>query len=464
MRIVVLLLLIAYSVISCSTIDSDQEATVRIHVTDTVSKYASVTGKYAFWRFNDFCKVDENGQITFAKKIDEPELLYVKINKSYNSLLCYLEKGETIDINFSDHHYEISGSSVVARQNRLLQKIQEIRKRKSGWQMDSELSDSLTSAGPLYDVIEQTIDGFIQQNPDCSPDFIHYLRLDNRYYKTLGLLNMPRLVSKTYVPFSESQRNLLASSVIDSDDQLALLSGNYRTVLFAYLDQLRIEDPQHKLGKGNEVILNEVRLSQYLKSAGIKNYVTAKNILTLLPHIYSDPQTEPLIKEYCTEWTNLALLELQEMLTAQTKNELPLPRTLNISGIDKDEKCFQLSDYKGKLVLVCFWSVKSAISEYELFYIKQIRQLFPESKMEILGVAVDNLKYFSEWKQKMSGDQMVGYQIFCSEKDELIRQLGIGHLPHFCIVSATGELLHNNIPRPSSGMSHHLIKDLVGTR
>lgn len=446
----------------CTAKDDSNSVSVVIHVSDTVSNMASVTGKYAFWRFNDFYKT-KNAVISFERKSKYAELLHITMNKSYNSLDCFMENRESVEISFQQNKYEIIGTSTTSQQNRFLQKIDEIRKSESPNECSSVSSILRKSTEEKYADIERMIVEFENKYPERSQNFINYLHIDNKYYKILCDLNLSQGVSNTYIRYNEAQRNLLSATAKEPNEQIALLSANYRAVLFAYIDYLRIADPSHLLGSGSEFIQNEIKLSKYLPSAVLREYVVSKNIVELLPYINIDSQTQHLLKRNNSNWTSIIQSEQKKLAKQKKDYEVQLPFKPDISGIDKNLHRFNPDELKGKWLLVFFWSVKCNISENELHYLQQIKDYFPGSELEILGISVDDVEFLSDWKLFVSNGKIVGKQILCNNKDMLFEQFGINHLPHFSIIAPDGNVMYNNIPLPSTGMSHKLLKDLLET-
>lgn len=116
-----------------------------------------------------------------------------------------------------------------------------------------------------------------------------------------------------------------------------------------------------------------------------------------------------------------------------------------ISGLTVDDKPIKLSDFRGKLVLVDFWSSTCGWCRKENVYLKPAYEKFKNQNFTILGVSSDYRK--EEWLKAIEEDQ-THWNHLLLKRDEIRNTLNkycIAGIPHIILVSPEGIILEKEL-------------------
>ena len=104
-----------------------------------------------------------------------------------------------------------------------------------------------------------------------------------------------------------------------------------------------------------------------------------------------------------------------------------------------------VANYRGKVVLVAYWSTWCEPCKAETPRIARVRQKFASQGFEVVGVSLDNSKQAAEEYVRKNG---LGWpQIYeeGSMDSAPAVQYGIISLPYFLLVDADGRVLNRNV-------------------
>ena len=121
----------------------------------------------------------------------------------------------------------------------------------------------------------------------------------------------------------------------------------------------------------------------------------------------------------------------------------------NFTLKNANNKTVNLSDFKGKIVLIDFWSTwcKPCIEQFQ--YTKTIQEDFGESNVVIINIAIDD--DIESWKELMGKKKIEGVHLFAGNQTEKLKELyKINTLPHYVLVDKNGNIVENNNIRPNS--------------
>lgn len=114
----------------------------------------------------------------------------------------------------------------------------------------------------------------------------------------------------------------------------------------------------------------------------------------------------------------------------------------NTEGLTK-----QLSDYRGKIVILDMWATWCSPCQYQMLELRKIYQHYEESQVQILSIDIyesETLDQIKEFKQEFAD---YGYSLdwtFGKEKDSLNTYMPEGSIPTLAIFDQNGALVYRH--------------------
>jgi len=120
-----------------------------------------------------------------------------------------------------------------------------------------------------------------------------------------------------------------------------------------------------------------------------------------------------------------------------------------------------LSDFRGKIVYLDFWSTSCGPCREEIPAAKELEKSLHEKDIVFLAVSLD--KSQKAWKNLIKKEGLPGIHlrtdgIFDSPIAQEYRVIGI---PHYYLIDENGIIIDNNAPRPSGGAKEAIQKELI---
>jgi len=111
-----------------------------------------------------------------------------------------------------------------------------------------------------------------------------------------------------------------------------------------------------------------------------------------------------------------------------------------------DRNVLQLSDYRGKIVLLHFWASWCHACVYELSTLENLYKSLPKDNFELLAVAVDD-----RWSsvKKIQNQNQYSFPILMDTGGKIRDWYGIAMIPESFLVGVNGEFL--KFPAPEGG-------------
>jgi thiol-disulfide isomerase/thioredoxin len=138
-----------------------------------------------------------------------------------------------------------------------------------------------------------------------------------------------------------------------------------------------------------------------------------------------------------------------------------LGKPISLKFVANDGREVDLSQMKGKVVLVDFWATWCGPCKKELPRVKAAQEKFRAQGFEIIGISCDNdkdtLKQFVE-KNKIPWPQYLGGQE--RTKNQFTAEFGINGIPHMLLVDKQGRLRFDNV-RAKDGFEEQITKLLA---
>lgn len=429
---------------ACEKVEKeDTNVIINLLVNDSDMQSASVTGKDLLWSKSQIKWKDSTGRIQFKANIHGADLLLIKGNTTYKDFRCYLEAGETLNVIYNRHAYQVVGTSIAARQNRLLINLDHKRRVLLDNQSDTTLKQDVYGLR-VYKQIEKLISDFIKDNPETSPGFIKFIRFDNKYQYLNSQLEAFKLSSVIKKQWSKHDLEIYQSVIADSDYPEAYFSKSYRQLLYNYLIYLRFNDPDFLFNATSDPVKNEKYLASLLKCKELQDYQMAVSIKELLQvDYYSDVKSA--IDEYAGYWKEFLLDVYNTVITrANYSNKIQTSHTdeiflkwTTLSGVSMN-----LENYKGSWVYFVIGKNEYGYSPHETYYLDMLNEQLKD--LNCFSV------FFSEAKNNRNIYENV--QIIYIDEATLQNSLNTKYLPASLLINPKGGIEMVNLPNASSGM------------
>ena len=135
----------------------------------------------------------------------------------------------------------------------------------------------------------------------------------------------------------------------------------------------------------------------------------------------------------------------------------------NFTGFTPEGKEVSLSDFKGTLVYINFWSVGTfdSGSVKELPYFQKLQHFYRENEnIVFVGASMDNDKDEDLWRAMLAYKSLAGVQLRIKDVRyaNIWSKYAIRRLPHFVLVGKDGKVIAPNAPPPSTEKQ---IKNLI---
>lgn len=449
-----------------------QEFTLNLTNSSKEKFKVSLSGLENLWQTKEWLTSDDKGFLSIKRETDQPQVITISVS-NWSSFQCYLSKGDVLNVSYNKGQFIIDGQSLVAKQNIFLQEIavdrtkilDAVKKQRStikrnGGTTEMINAETYKTFEMHFSKVQEMISQFKNETSGALPSFLHFVELDNKYFLIKNGVNMPNYTEKTYHPFTSSELKQMSSSLGDTEYNEALFSLYYRQVLNAYVDYLRINDPEKKLGKGTDYLMNEVRLGNYAKNPLFKQYIAAVNLIGLSYYETNNPDFIKVIKEHTGIWSPL-LINYVNSIKSKGKIKEKSAEFPEILGKDAKGNTLKLSDFRGKWLYIDIWATWCGPCKYEIPFLAKMKKKFEGLPVVFLGISVDKKSEEGNWKKMLIEMDMKGMQMIADNMSEVYSQFAIGGIPHFAIIDPQGKLFINGAPRASSGVSDRLLRSLT---
>lgn len=408
------------------------------------------------------------GVAEYREVMEEPDIFVLRAGSSYGQV--YLEPGDCLNVEgLRNGSFVFEGDSVVVCRARLLQDLRGVRscltdyRRKvaSVQKRGEEYDGNVVDADEVYETCRAMIAEFKKIEEGRSETFERYLDIDEEYFEISTQVTLPPYLNKTYHSFTCQDLSLLAKTMEDANVKEATYSMFYRQMARAYMDYLRINDPENKMGPGEEYLQNELRLGDYFGEGEVADMLRAFNLEMIGFQHYGDTAYQQVVKILPEKWQS-SLERYFEEMTERKGRKITHPEEFPVvEGETLDGKRVNLKDFAGKWVFIDCWATWCGPCNFEIPYVAHLEHALAGENVVFLGISVDVEKDREKWREFVKEKGLKGVQILCPDKEQFYAQFGIYGIPHFALIDPEGRLVMNRMPRPSSGVPHHLLKAMV---
>ncbi|SHL79347.1 Thiol-disulfide isomerase or thioredoxin [Chitinophaga jiangningensis] len=112
----------------------------------------------------------------------------------------------------------------------------------------------------------------------------------------------------------------------------------------------------------------------------------------------------------------------------------------NFQAADVNGKSIQLADYKGKYVLLDFWATWCHPCMAKVPFLKKIRSKYPESKLVMIGINLDDSKAAAQ--RTIKAKAMNWTHIY--DPRIIPGTYGVNYIPMLYLIDPKGKIVYNN--------------------
>lgn len=132
----------------------------------------------------------------------------------------------------------------------------------------------------------------------------------------------------------------------------------------------------------------------------------------------------------------------------------------DFEAVDVDGKEYSLKDFKGKYVYIDMWATWCAPCKRELPFLKKLEERFAGKDIVFLGLSIDYDK--AKWEERVKSGELAGVQLHIGPQSSFKRAYNIDGIPRFILLDKEGKIINNNMSRPSSEDTEHVLDALEG--
>lgn len=132
----------------------------------------------------------------------------------------------------------------------------------------------------------------------------------------------------------------------------------------------------------------------------------------------------------------------------------------DFEAVDIDGKEYSLKDFKGKYVYIDMWATWCAPCKRELPFLKKLEERFAGKDIVFLGLSIDYDK--TKWEERVKSGELAGVQLHIGPQSSFKRAYNIDGIPRFILLDKEGKIINNNMSRPSSEDTEHVLDALEG--
>ena len=133
----------------------------------------------------------------------------------------------------------------------------------------------------------------------------------------------------------------------------------------------------------------------------------------------------------------LSLVLVQNFLFAAQPPEI----AANFTLLDLENKEFSLSDFKGKPLILFFWTTWCPYCRKELKLLNTLHAQFLQNGVELVAINVEDP---AEKVQRFMGNYPFSYRVLLDTDAEVAQAFGILGVPTYILINKEGRIVFNN--------------------
>jgi thiol-disulfide isomerase/thioredoxin len=308
---------------------------------------------------------------------------------------------------------------------------------------------------------------------EFSPSFISFMETKIYFHKISNLQYVFYRKDKDTSEVYQNKMNDIRKLIIDASkfENTDYLSTEYQSWLYYNLSRNITSKIRHDK-KDEEIENKEIdsllydQLEQILTPYELQMYFFKKtSSLAYSYNIDALDEIQPLINKYVTDQEIKAEIDEQyKKVKKDVSQALPDDATLN--NLD-DEELLDLSfddvlaKYKGNVIYLDFWASWCGPCKAEMPNSAKLSAKLSEENVVFLYVSTD--KDPEAWEKMIRIMQLHGihYRLGKNTRKPVFETYGIKYIPHYVIFDKEGNMVKNNMTRPSDPETEKMIRELL---
>lgn len=378
-----------------------------------------------------------------------------------NRMTVYLDKGNTISINYDAANFEntllISGKGSEVSNYILISGKKEKELRGEGTSLYLLEEDEYKQT---IEKIKSASEEILNATTGIS-DAFRAKEKRNLNYAYLSQLNIYQRYHAHYAKqpdFKTSQGFLSELEGFDfSNEEDFNFSRSYRDLVTAHFYE------EATILAKKDSIAEDIA---FLKSVASIENETIKNNLLFENAKYGITYTDDFEEFYTifianstNEANNNEITKSYNKLKSVAKGE-PSPTFENYENYAGGTT--SLSDLKGKYVYVDVWATWCGPCKREIPYLQKVEKQYEGKNIHFVSLSVDKLSDHDKWQKMVGEEQLGGIQLFAdnSWKSSFVEEYLIKGIPRFILIDPNGDIVSSNAPRPSDTKLIDMFKEL----
>ncbi len=145
----------------------------------------------------------------------------------------------------------------------------------------------------------------------------------------------------------------------------------------------------------------------------------------------------------------------QNLLKLQAGNPSPDFKAFDVNG-----KEYHLSDFKGKNIYIDLWATWCAPCRAEIPFLEKLKKDYEGKNIEFVSIDVYDNK--DKWEKMVKSGKITGVQLrIPDDKDKFLQIYNVRGIPRFIFIDKDGNIIDNNVSRPSNPATRKLIDKYV---
>lgn len=398
---------------------------------------------------------DENGLFTFEADIDQPQMVFLTLDKKRISV--YLNQGGNlhIDADMEDWDATLAFSGDYAAENRFLQAYQQEVEPSYG---QSQTFNQFRNAS-ADDFVEYTdkmqseslayLEDFDAEN-ELSKAFKDFFATDIRYTVYTHRLNY----APYYNYFNQQEPELPegyydfieeAKSYTEDNFHIRSFANFFNEYVLYFIRTHPDEIPEELTSFEQQMWVAENKLSgkaTFFAQANAINEAINWGEFTEAETAFFSFRDQSPHKEY----TDALQVTYEDALKVAPGNPAP-----EFTLVDIDGNEVTLASLNGKVVYLDFWASWCAPCMREVPYAKELKKEFDgEDDLVFLYISVDEDE--QAWRKTVAEKEIKGVHLnIKGMRHDIAQQYNVKGVPSFFIIDREGIIYDNNPGRPSSG-------------
>jgi peroxiredoxin len=374
------------------------------------------------------------------------------------NFVFYMKAGDVVNIAISDDGYSLLGKE-NSPENVILydwyKRIHYLEQRSFDWRKFKSKYTEFFAA--LVDV-EDELPTFAAQHRSGNALFdrnlLNYLQWNLAACATT-YMSMPHAVHPTPKDYPNYYKNMTTERFSKSAAEVYRMPWGNRTLAGVNLSHYILRKTPHVRGlEGLETDLSFIQ-NDTLRGDAVLNYLARQKDYVNY-------------KEAASKYGKYFLTESQQKRAAKMMNDMAQLKTgdmaLNFSFPNAAGKVVQLSDLRGKVVLVDVWATWCGPCKQQIPFLKKLEEDMHGSDLEVVSISVDEAKDHEKWKKMINDEQLGGIQLFASGWGEFVKYYKITGIPRFMIFDRQGRIVSVDSPRPNDPKLKTMLQEVLARK